>query len=310
MLNIATLTLNPTIDTACEVDRVTDTRKLRATGERHDPGGGGINVARVFVRLGGNARCYYLSGGATGVALDGLLDLHQLVRTRIEISGHTRVSTTVHETSTGLEYRFVPGGPAITESEWRSCLDQLAEARCDYLVASGSLPVGVPEDFYARIAAIAQERGFRLVLDTSGAALAAGLSGGGVYLAKPSIEEFRALVGSDLTTGREIEEAAMDIIKRGGAEILAITMGSDGALLADRTGTLRLPAIAVETRSAVGAGDSFVAAMVYALGHGDSTEKAFRYGLAAGAAAVLTPGTDMCRADDVERLFKQANALS
>ncbi len=147
MMDLATLTMNPTLDAACEVDRVMPTLKLRAKNERYDPGGGGINVARVFVRLGGNARVYYLSGGATGVALDGLLDLHQLVRKPIKIAGQTRVSTAVHERSTGQEYRFVPAGPEIAESEWRECLRQLELAKHDYLVASGSLPRGVPDDF-------------------------------------------------------------------------------------------------------------------------------------------------------------------
>jgi hypothetical protein len=182
MMDLATLTMNPTLDTACEVDRVIPTIKLRANHERYDPGGGGINVARVFVRLGGNARIYYLSGGATGVALDGLLDLHQLVRRPIRIAGQTRVSTAVHERSTGQEFRFVPAGPQIAEREWRECLSQLERGKHDYLVASGSLPGGVPDDFYARVGAIARRQGMRFVLDTSGPALAAGLAGGDVFL--------------------------------------------------------------------------------------------------------------------------------
>lgn len=304
MMDLATLTMNPTLDVACEVERVMPLRKMRASGERYDPGGGGINAARVFVRLGGNARCYYLSGGATGVALDGLLDLHQLVRTPIKIKGETRVSTAVHERSSGQEYRFVPGGPEVAESEWRTCLERLEAANHDYLVASGSLPRGVPEDFYARVAPIAQAKGMRFVLDTSGPALAAGLADGGVFLAKPSLGEFRALVGEDVTGDQAIADAAMAIVERGDAEYLAVTMAGEGALLASRTGTLRLPAIAVETRSAVGAGDSFLGAMVHALALGKEPEDAFRFGLAAGAAAVLTPGTDLCRAQDVQRLFK------
>ena len=146
MMDIGTLTLNPTIDVACEVEQVIPMRKMRTQNERYDPGGGGINVARVFVRLGGNARCYYLSGGATGVAFDGLLDLHQLVRSPIKIAGATRVSTAVHERNTGQEFRFVPGGPEVTEEEWTECLSILQRSRHDFLVASGSLPRGVPSD--------------------------------------------------------------------------------------------------------------------------------------------------------------------
>lgn len=310
MMDLATLTMNPALDAACEVDRVVPSIKVRASHERYDPGGGGINVARVFVRLGGNARCYYLSGGAAGMALDGLLDLHQLVRSPIKIAGQTRVSTTVHQRSTGQEFRFVPSGPVVAEEEWRECLEQLDQANHDYLVASGSLPRGVPDDFYARVAMIAKRKGMRFVLDTSGPALAAGLAGGDVFLAKPSLEEFRALVGEQVTGDDAIAQAAMDMIKRGRTEYLVVTMADQGALLASRSGLLRLPAMSVEARSAVGAGDSFLAAMVHALASGKKPEEAFRFGLAAGAAAVLTPGTDLCRAEDVQRLFTRQARLN
>lgn len=304
MKNIATLTLNPTIDVAYEVDRVFHTHKMRTQSEHYDPGGGGINVARVFVRLGGNARSYYLSGGATGVALDGLLDMHQLVRTRIAINGHTRVATAVLERESGKEYRFIPPGPTVAQQEWQECLDRLAEVECDFLVASGSLPPGVPEDFYSRIQAIVRPRGIRIVLDTSGAALRAGLAGGGIFLVKPSLGELQQLVGHELNSVDAIATAASEIVRLGQAEYVAVTMGYKGALLANKAGILRLPAVAIEAKSAVGAGDSFLAAMVYGFASDWDSEDAFRYGIAAGAAAVLTPGTDLCHRDDVERLYK------
>jgi 6-phosphofructokinase 2 len=302
MTSIATLTLNPTLDVAFEVDRVFPTHKMRGRNERHDPGGGGINVARVFVRLGGNARCYYLSGGPTGTALDGLLDLHQLAKTRIPILGETRVSTSVHELSTGREYRFVTDGPDVAPGEWQDVLVQLAEAKCEYLVASGSLPRGVPDDFYARVASSAAERGIRLVLDSSGSGLAGGLSVGGVFLVKPSLGELRSLTGEALSSDEEIAAAASAIVSRGAAEHVAVTMGHRGAMLVSAAGTLRLPAIPVDVASSVGAGDSFLAAMVYALSTGRAIAEAFRFGIAAGGAAILTPGTGLARAEDIRRL--------
>ena len=310
MMNIATLTLNPTIDVSFAVDKVFHTHKMRGRDERHAPGGGGINVARVFVRLGGIARCYYLSGGPTGVALDGLLDLHLLVRRKIPIEGETRVSTTVFETESGREYRFVTDGPEVSPEEWQQCLDALAEAECDYIVASGSLPRGVPGDFYARVARQAKERGIRFVLDSSGTGLSEGLAGGNVFLVKPSIGELRALTGRELASDEEIAEAALAIVGRGEAVNVAVTMGRDGALLANAGGTLRLPAIEVEVASAVGAGDSFLAGMVHALASGRKVEDAFRFGIAAGTAAILTPGTDLARPADITRLYEQVQALA
>lgn len=304
MTTIATLTLNPTLDVAYEVDRVFHTHKMRTNNEHYDPGGGGINVARVFARLGGDVRCYYLSGGATGHALDGLLDLHQLVRNRIAISGHTRVSSAVLEKETGKEYRFVPPGPTLEPQEWQECLDRLAEASCDCMVLSGSLPPGVPGDFYARVAKLMAPRGIRVVLDSSGAGLKGGLAEGGVYLVKPSLGELRQLAGADLAGVEDITAAAMDIVASGRATYVAVTMGHEGALLAGAEGTIFLPALAIEARSAVGAGDSFLSAMVFAVVSGWKIADAFRFGMAAGAAAVLSPGNDLARPDNIRRLFQ------
>ncbi len=306
MPTIATLTMNPTIDVAYEVDRMEATHKLRSSAERYDPGGGGINVARVFVRLGGNATCHYLSGGATGVALDGLLDLHLLVRRPVRVAGATRICSNVHERSTGKEYRFVPRGSDIQEAEWLACLSSLGQAQCDYMVASGSLPPGVPDDFYARAARTAREAGHKFVLDTSGSALSAALDEGGIYLVKPNQAELEHLTGSSLSDISDIREAAMELVAKGQAEMVAVTLGDNGALLAMSDGARHLPAMPVEARSAVGAGDSFVAGMMYGLATGREPLNAFRFGMAAGSAAVLTAGTDLSRPEDIMRLYDQS----
>ncbi len=305
MFSLATLTLNPTVDMVCEVDRVVDTHKMRAGGEYYNPGGGGINASRVFVRLGGNARSIYTSGGPIGVALDGLVDLHQLVKTRIPIRGNTRAAHSVLERSTGREYRFVPAGPELVESEWQAALDAVREVECDYLLASGSLPGGVPDDFYARCAAIAAESGKRFVLDTSGRALRGSLGGGPINLLKPSLSEFCQLVGREVETPEEIAGHAVQQVCQHDIAMLAVTMGHRGAILARDSGALYLPALPIKARSAVGAGDSFTAAMVYRLCAGDEPEAAFRFAVAAGSAAVCNPGTQLSQPDDIARLLPQ-----
>jgi len=305
MKSIATLTMNPTIDVSYDVAKVRHTHKMRTDNEWYAPGGGGINVARVFVRLGGNARCYYLSGGATGPALDGLVDLHQLVRTRIRIEQATRVASAVLEHDTGKEYRFTPQGPHIHEHEWQECLDRLAETDCGYLVLSGSLPPGVPDDYYARVIRLLRDRGIEFVLDSSGEALRHGVEEGGILLLKPSQGELQQLVGRELGSIAEIEAAAMGIVASGKARLVAVTMGHEGAILAGPDGAVFVPALDIVARSAVGAGDSFVAAMVHALACGKDEVEAFRFGVASGSAAVLHPGTRLAQPDDIKRLFAQ-----
>lgn len=304
---IATLTLNPAIDVAYAVNEVFHTRKMRTHGEHYTPGGGGINVARVFTRLGGTAHCVYLAGGATGATLDGLLEAEGLDRERIAIEGHTRICVNVFEDRTGKEYRLVPPGPQVLEREWQDCLERLSRVSADFIVASGSLAPGVPVDFYGRVARIAAARKIRMVLDSSGPGLRGGLSEGGLHLVKPSIGELRQYTGSQLASPKEIGDAAMALVEGGQARIVAVTLGQDGAVLASEEGIRVLPAVPVETRSAVGAGDSFLAAMVHGLAAGRSTFEAFRLGLAAGAAAVLAPGGDLCQADETARLLDRVS---
>ncbi|WP_181705727.1 1-phosphofructokinase family hexose kinase [Chthonobacter rhizosphaerae] len=310
METIVTLTLNPAVDGSADAEVVRPTHKIRTTNERYDPGGGGINVSRVIQSLGGDALAVYLAGGATGSVLDELLDARGLRRLRLPIRDHTRVSHAVHERSTGLEYRFVPEGPLVAEAEWTACLSTVADLDWHVLVASGSLARGVPEDVYVRLQRLAAGRGGKLVLDTSGPALKAALQHGGLYLVKPSIGEFESLVGRTLGTKAEVGTAAADLVTAGRAEIVAVTLGHEGAVLATAGETLYLPAPDVEARSAVGAGDSFVAAMTYALSLGRPAAEALALGVAAGSAAVLSPGNDLCAKPDVDRLFEVVNGTA
>lgn len=303
MKPIVTLTLNPTIDGASDAEVVRPIKKVRTTNERYRPGGGGINVARVVGELGGRAVTDYLAGGVTGAILDELVRDCDVDARRIPIAGHTRIAYTVFEHSTGQEYRFVPEGPEIGESEWQDCLRLLADTQCDYFVASGSLPRGIPADFYVRAGEIARRNGAKFVLDTSGPALKTTLAAGGVYFAKPSRGEFEQLVGRELPDENSLHEAARRFFDDTPVELLAITLGRDGAIMVDRSEVRRFAPLPVQARSAVGAGDSFVAAMTLGLARGMPPIEAFMFGMAAGTAAVLTPGNELCKRGEVERLF-------
>jgi 6-phosphofructokinase 2 len=300
---IVTVTLNPTIDGSAEAETIRPYLKIRTSNERYGPGGGGLNVARTILALGGSATAVYLAGGPTGTALEDLLRAAAVPAKRIAIVGSTRMAHMVFERSTGAEYRFVPEGPTISEHEWAACKNALRKLPWDILVASGSLPPGAPVDSYAELAGLARRRGARLVLDTSGPALRAGLEGG-VYLVKPSLGELEACVGCKLEDEAARFQAAEELVRSGKAEIVALSLGRDGALLVTQEQRLKAKPPPAVTRSAVGAGDSFVAAMTLALSMGVSTGEAFARGVAAGTAAVLEPGHEAVNPEDVDRLLK------
>ena len=288
---VRTLTLNPSIDVSSETEKVEPERKVRTCCERIDPGGGGINVARVLQRFGTSVEAIFLAGGATGRAFDELLERVQLPRRWVRIADDTRTSLTIHERS-GIEYRFVPEGPDVTPEELKACLDAVGEGDCDYFVASGSLPPRVPDSFYATVGAQARQGGARLVLDTSGAELRETIAAGGIFLLKASKEELD-------------REAAEAIVRDGRTRLVALTLGSEGALLVDVEGSVYLPALGTEPVSTVGAGDSFLAGMTHGLASGLDPLAAFRVAVAAGAAATLSEGTDLAYPADLERLLER-----
>jgi len=311
MTDILTVTLNPALDLSTATDKVMDTHKLRCAAAQFHPGGGGINVARVVQRLGGDCLALYPAGGMNGQRLSQLLDQEQVHSHCLTIAGETRESFHVHETASGRDFRFVLPGPALSVPEWQACLDFVSalDAPPHYLVASGSLPPGVPVDFYAQLTRLARARGSRVVVDASGPALAAALSEG-VYLIKPSLRELRELTGLPLATEPQWREAAQRIIEKGQAQVVALSLGEDGALLVTADKALRASAVPVKVVSTIGAGDSFVGGLLWALARGDDLEQAFPYAMASAAAALLTAGTALCQAADVERLCKEVIVTS
>ena len=302
---IVTLCMNPALDITTSTEVVHPTDKLRCAAARYDPGGGGINVAHVAQVLGAAATAVFPAGGPAGELVDKLLVAEGLTTHRITIGGSTRESFTIDELSTERQYRFVLPGPELTLSEQTDCLLQLrrAAASAAIVVASGTLPPGVPEDFYQQVANVCADLGAMFLLDSSGGGLTHVNSG--VFLIKPSLRELREAVGRALTTDSEQLEAAREIIERGAARYVLVSRGAEGALLASRDGGQLFAPVPVPPGSGVGAGDAMVAGVAVGLTRGWPLTKAVRLGIAAGAAMLLTPGTAPCTREDTERLFEQ-----
>jgi 6-phosphofructokinase 2 len=204
MPDAVTLTVNPAIDVSTSVERVAPIQKLRCAPARRDPGGGGINVARVMKRLGADVMAVYPVGGAVGQLLRRLVDQEAIPGLTVPIAGETREDFTVLECATGEQYRFILPGPQLSEQDWRACLEALSSLnrRVRFVVASGSLPPGVPEDFYARVALAVKQAKVKVVVDTAGTPLKAALASG-VYLVKPNLRELTELIGGRLSNEKD-----------------------------------------------------------------------------------------------------------
>ena len=306
MKNIATLTMNPAIDVNTSVDNVAAERKLRCSNPSREPGGGGINVSRAIRKLGGESIALYTCGGLTGQMFQELLDNEGLNHKPIPIKGGTRENIIVFEESSTLQYRLCMPGPILAEDELKISLEQLSalDPKPDFVVVSGSLPPSAPKDFYAQVARVAKQLGSKVIIDTQGEPFKLALEEG-LFLVKPNIRELSQIADIAIKDEKQIEDMAEKIVRRSWSEVVVVSLGAAGALLVtmDKSQYIRPPA--VPTKSKVGAGDSMVAGIVLALAQEKTIQDAVYFGVAAGTAAVMTAGTELCRREDAERLFKE-----
>ena len=302
---IITLTINPAVDVSTSVKKMVPFTKMRCAQAHRDPGGGGINVARVLKRLGIDATAIYPAGGATGQLLATLVEREGVRSIVIPTLNHTREDITIFDETTREQFRLVFPGAPLSDLEWQECLGSIARItpQPGFVIASGSLPAGVPHDFFGRFAQVSKAHG-KIIVDTSGPFLKAALEAG-VYLIKPNLREFQELAGTTSTDEATLIEAGRRLFDRYRIEVIAISMGPAGALLVTREMALRANGLPVDPISVSGAGDSFLGAMVWSLANNSGLETALRYGVAGGSAALLNPGTELCRPEDVHRLASE-----
>lgn len=304
---IITLTVNPAIDKSTKFEGLVAEQKIRCENPRFDAGGGGINVSKAIHRLGGESLALFTSGGHTGLLLEELIAKETVDFQSIKTNDWTRENFIAVDSLTNAQYRFGMPGPTISEQEAASILKQIEELQPEFLVASGSLPNGIGEDFYEKVAAVAHEIGSNFILDTSGDALKMAVDEG-VYLLKPNIGELAKLVGAESLELDDVDEAARDLIDKGGCEIVAVSMGPQGALLVTKDICKLIPAPTVQKKSTVGAGDSMVGGMVYALANGKTPIEAVQLGVSCGSAATMNEGTQLFKKEDALRLLEWVKA--
>ncbi len=300
-----TITMNPAVDQTAETEFVTDETKLRCTKTRYDPGGGGINVSRALSIMGGESTAVYPAGGCTGDFLKELVEKTGIAHIPVDISEDTRVNISIIETATEKQYRFNMPGASLQKDECNEILTVVAnlDPAPAYIIGSGSLAPGVPDTFYQQTARLAHELDARFIIDTSGQPLQSALEEN-VFLMKPNLAEFMRLINQQIKDETQIVNAAKNMITDGKCSYIVISLGAGGALFVseDRYEHISSPITPIKSR--VGAGDSMVAGITLSLARDQGIKQAVHYGVAAGAAAVMTPGTELCRYEDVQRIYK------
>lgn len=305
---IVTITMNPAIDKSTSINKLVPEKKMRCSELITEAGGGGINISKAIKELGGESLAVFPSGGMNGKLIENYLSKRQINFKSIPVAHETRENIVVRETDTNSQFRFVMPGASLTDKEAHACFEllQQLEPRPTCIVASGSLPPGLPEDFFGQLAKVVKKLNARYIIDTSGKPLQLAAKEG-VYLLKPNLSELCALVGKEHLEVNEVDDAAMEVIKQGACEVMVVSMGATGALLVTPDGCEHIPTPTVKKQSTVGAGDSMVAGMVWMLGQGKSISETVRFGVACGTAATMNPGTQLFKKEDVHRLYDWIN---
>lgn len=303
-LKITTLTINPSLDKSTHFTGLIAEQKIRCEKPRYDAGGGGINVSKAISKLGGKSTCIFTSGGSSGEMLEDLIAKEKLESSVIKTKNWTRENFIAFENKTKAQYRFGFPGNEFSEDEKEKILQTIKDLDTDYLVISGSLNEGLATNFYQKIAEIAKESNIKVILDTSGEALHKVLETG-VYLIKPNIGELAKLIGVERLELPEVEKAAKKLIENKSVEIVVVSLGADGAILVSNNETHLIKAPKVEKKSTVGAGDSMVGGMVWALSQNKTLKEVIQIGVCCGTAATMNDGTQLFKTEDVMRLLKE-----
>lgn len=301
--DIVTLTVNPALDKSTTFKGLIAEQKIRCTAPKYDAGGGGINVSKAIKRLGGESLCVFTSGGSSGKKLEKLVSAEGIETLVVPVESSTRENLIALETGSDAQYRFGFPGESLSEPEAARILRTIENTNARFFVASGSLNEGIPSDFYQKVAEIAQANGSKFIVDTSGEPLEKVLEVG-AFLIKPNIGELARLSGVERLDADEAEAAAQKIIGKGKVEIVVVSLGPQGAVLVSKGNSFHVPAPHVKKRSTVGAGDSMVGGMVWALSQDLPLNEVIRWGVACGSAATMNEGTQLFKPEDARRLYE------
>ncbi|NUL83403.1 MAG: 1-phosphofructokinase [Armatimonadetes bacterium] len=303
---ILTVTLNPSVDETLFVGSLQIGDTNRVTRVELDAGGKGVNVARVFVALGGQAVATGFLGGRHGRFVQMALN-EEGVETDFEIiAGRTRRNICIEEAEDRPPTTLNEAGPTITEENWNALLERVKKhlPRVKWMATGGSLPPGAPRDAYKTLLELAREHGVSTVLDAEGPAMMQGLHGKPTMI-KPNELEAERLVGMNLHSDNDFLGAASALSKKHGIPFVIISRGARGAVAITQHGAFKARPPLIQARSTVGSGDSLVGGALFIAAEGGTFEEALKWGVAAGTATAMTSGSEICTRQDTEKMLPE-----
>jgi 6-phosphofructokinase 2 len=247
---------------------------------------------------------FFLAAGTPASFCKNLLKDENIETIVIDTGADTRENIMIVDRATNLQYRFITPGNAIQQKHWQQCLESLKIINdIGYIVISGSMQHGFPQDIFERISAIAKQKNAKLIIDIPAETLQA-YTVKGAYILKPNLNELSMLSGKEELHGDEIIAAAQNVISKNICELVIVSMGAAGALLVTKDMAEQFMAPPVKRKSTVGAGDSMLAGIVMYLSTNKNIKEAVRFGIACGTAATLNEGTQLCNLADAEKLYR------
>ena len=298
---IFTVTLNPSIDKTISVEKLTPYELNRTISTRLDPGGKGINVARALKNFGVDVLATGLIAGTNGKKLlNNLLEAGITVDFH-NIEGETRTNLKILDQSNQEITEINEQGFFVSEKEldgFRKKYKTLLK-KTDIVILSGSIPPGVPKDFYFECIQLAKQKGKKVILDADGDAFVEGVQAS-PFAIKPNLHELELVLGKQLSDTKEIVEAVRLFLDKG-IDIVIVSMGAEGAVIGSSTEIYKADTWDIAVQGATGSGDSMVAALAYSLLNDFSLVDMARLTIAAGTITASKAGTQLCTLDEVEK---------
>lgn len=304
--SITTLCLNPALDVTYHVKRLIPEQKSRSSAARHDPGGNGINVGRALKRMNIASHTFCVVAGGVGEIFKRLLAPQLDDVFFEEVSGETRINSTIVETDTNEQYQITDSGTPIPAAQLDNVINDFVKmTNSGFGIITGSCQPEVPLDLYARLVERIHDKGGLAVIDSHDEILRLAIESR-PFLIKPNQYELETLLNVKLNSIEAVAETARTIQRQGVANV-CVSMGAAGALLVSPDNSFYAKALDVAVNTTVGAGDSMVAGLVAGFQRHNSAEQALRYGIACGAGTVMHPGTELFSGHELAAFREQVD---